>query len=108
MPRPTWHGEIWWADVEKRRPVVVASRNDPQGVRAQTTIAYVTSRIRGNRSEVRVDETDGLSGPSVINCDVLLTISKSDLHERIGRLSDQRLREFHRALRSALAIPTAE
>jgi len=108
MARSTGHGEIWWVDVEKRRPVVVASRDDRRGVREQTTVAYVSRTIRGIPSEVAVDESDGLSAPSVINCDVLVTVNKDFLVRRIGRLSDRRLRAFHQALRFALAIPRGE
>lgn len=105
MPRPTLHGEIWWAKLDKRRPVAIASRSDAQGVRRQATVATVTTRIRGIPSEVAVDEADGLAAPSVINCDDLATVEKERLVKRIGRLSDARLAELHRALRFALAIP---
>lgn len=105
MPTPTVHGEIWWAQLDKRRAVAIASRSDARGVRRQATVATVTTRIRAIASEVTLDETDGLAAPSVINCDDLATIDKARLVKRVGRLSDARLTDLHRALRFALAIP---
>lgn len=108
MARPTSHGEIWWADADKRRPVVVASRDDVRGARRRTTVAMITSTIRGIPSEVEVDQHDGLEGPSAVNCDALVTIDKSRLVRRVGRLSAPRLREFRRSLAFAFALPSHE
>ncbi len=105
MARPTLHGEIWWAEVDKRRPVIVVSRDDRRGVRRRTTVALVTSTIRAIPTEVEVGERDGLSRRSAINCDELLTIEKSRLARRIGQLSAPRLQDVHRAIAFALALP---
>jgi len=105
MPEPTYHGEIWWAMLDKRRPVVVASRDDRQGAREQATVALVTTTVRGIPSEVAVDRGDGFPRASVINCDDLATVHKAVLQERIGRLSQRQLEELHQALRFSLAIP---
>jgi mRNA interferase MazF len=99
---------VWWADLDKRRPVVIASRDDVRGVRQRTTVAAVTSTIRGIPSEVELDERDGLKGRSALNCDELVTIDKSRLVRRIGRLSEARLRDFHRGLAFALALTVAD
>lgn len=105
MAPPSAHGEIWWADLDKRRPVVIASRGDTRGARQRTTVAIVTSTVRHIPSEVALDERDGLAGPSAVNCDELVTIDKSLLVRRVGRLSEGRLREFHRAVAFALGLP---
>ena len=104
MPRGTEHGEIWWADVDKRRPVVVVSRDDPRGARMLTTVAAVTRTARGLQSEVELDKRDGLPGPCVANCDDLNTITKSRLVRRVGRLSEVKLADLHEALRFALQL----
>jgi mRNA interferase MazF len=104
MARGTRHGDVWWADADKRRPVAIASRDDARGARRRTTVATITATIRGIPSEVEVGEDEGLSARSVINCDEMVTIDKSRLVRRVGRLSDQRLRDFHRALGFALAL----
>jgi len=108
MPRAVAHGEIWWADVDKRRPVVIASRDDTSGVRHRTTVAAITTTIRQIPSEVPVGEREGLDKPSAANCDELVTLDKGRLVRRIGRLSDQRRRDFDRALAFALALPSVD
>ena len=108
MPAETAHGDIWWADLDKRRPVVIASRDDIRGMRHRTTVATITSTIRRIPSEVELDERDGLKGLSALNCDEIVTIDKSRLVRRIGRLSKQRLGEFHHALAFALALPVED
>ena len=104
MPEETAHGELWRALIGKRRTVIVVSRDDLRGVRRQTTVAVITRTIRGIPSEVLLDDRDGLSEPSVVNCDVLATIEKSRLKRRIGRLSTSKLEELHEALAFALQL----
>lgn len=104
MARPTLHGEILWATVDKRRPVVVISRDDAAGDRRRTTVATITTTIRSIPSEVPLDRSDGLDQRSVVNCDEVNTLDKARLGERIGRLSSGQLSELHRALAFALAL----
>ncbi len=104
MARPTEHGEVWLAHMDKLRPVVIASRNDLNGVRAQTTVAVVTTTVRGIPTEVTLDQRDGFDAACAINCDDLVTIEKSRLARRRGALSTVRLSEFDASLRFALQL----
>jgi mRNA interferase MazF len=104
MPRATEHGEIWWAATDKRRPVVVVSRDDVRGARTMTTVATVTARARGLPSEVSLDERDGLPRQCVVNCDDLSTILKARLERRVGRLSEPKILELDEALRFSLQL----
>ena len=104
MPRGTEHGEVWWADVDKRRPVVVVSRDDARGARTLATVAAVTRTVRGLQSEVELDERDGLPGTCVVNCDDLNTIAKARLVRRVSRLSELKMTELHEALSFALQL----
>jgi mRNA interferase MazF len=104
MPRGTEHGEIWWAVTDKRRPVLVVSRDDARGARTRSTVATITRTARGLSSEVELDERDGLPRPCVANCDVLTTIAKTRLIRRVGRLSGVKLLELDDALRFALQL----
>lgn len=104
MAKPTEHGEIWWANTDKRRRVVVASRSDVEGRRTQTTVATITSTVRGIPSEVVLDPRDGFDQLCAVNCDTLLTIDKILLERRFGALSAPRLVEFDEALRFALQL----
>ncbi len=57
------HGEVWFADVpgDKRRPVLVLSR-DPMGRILHSVIcAPITSRIRGLTTEVALGRDVGLA-----------------------------------------------
>ena len=93
------------ARVDKLRPVVIASRNDLNGVRARTTVALVTTTMRGIASEVPLDHRDGFAAACAINCDELVTINKSRLERRRGALSTTRLVEMDDAIRFALRLP---
>ena len=104
MPRPTERGEVWSARMDKVRPVVIASRNDVDGVRSRTTVAVVTKTVRGIPTEVTLDRRDGFDALCVINCDELVTIEKSRLERRRGALSSARSSEFDDALRFALQL----
>ena len=104
MPRATEHGEIWWAAADKRRPVLVVSRDDSRGARTLTTVAAITRTARGLASEVELDQRDGLPLPCVANCDDLQTIAKARLIHRVGRLTGVKLSELDDALRFALQL----
>jgi len=104
VPKPTERGEVWFARIDKLRPVVVASRNDVNGVRTRTTVAVVTTTRRGIASEVDLDHRDGFEHACAINCDELVTIDKSRLARRRGALSTSRLAELDEALRFALQL----
>jgi mRNA interferase MazF len=104
VPKPTERGEVWLAQIDTLRPVVIASRNDVNGVRARTTVAIVTTTVRGIPSEVMLDQRDGFAKASAINCDELVTINKSRLERRRGALSTARLTELDEALRFALQL----
>lgn len=104
MPRPTEHGELWEAALDKVRPVVIVSRDDVAGRREATTVAAVTSTVRGLPTEVLLDHRDGLSQLSAVNCDDLSTIRKSRLGRRIGRLSEIKIEALDDALRFALQL----
>jgi mRNA interferase MazF len=104
MPRATERGEIWWAMLDKRRPVVIVSRDDVRGARQRTTVAPVTRTMRDLASELELDQRDGLPGPCVANCDELGTIPKARLIRRVGRLSELKLVELGDAVRFALQL----
>ena len=97
-------GEIWWARIDKRRPVVLLSRNEAYPVRAMVIVAPVSTTVRGYAVEVKVGRREGLPRSGVINCDWLVTVSKSRLEERAGSLSTAKLDQLDDALRFALSL----
>lgn len=97
-------GEVWWAHVDKRRPVVLISRDEAYSVRALVLVAPVTRTTRGFAAEVKVGRAEGLPKPCVVNCDSLVTLPKVDLIERAGVLSAAKIRELDDALRFVLGL----
>ena len=78
-------GEVWLADLDKTRPVIVLTR-DPLGRLLHSVIvAPVTSTIRGLSTEVALGRDDGIRHPSVANLDNVQLLSRDRLRRRIGR-----------------------
>lgn len=100
-------GEIWWADLPPpagRRPVVLLSRDEAYAVRAQVTVAPVTTRIRHVPVEVGLGPEDGLSKQCVVNLDSMVTLPKSQLKQCIALLRPEKLRQIEAAVRFALGM----
>ena len=97
-------GEIWWARVDKRRPVVLVSRDEAYEVRAMVIVAPVSTTVRGYAVEVKVGRREGLPKSGVVNCDWLVTLPKDRLESRAGRLPAPKLAQLDDALRFALGL----
>ena len=97
-------GEIWWANVDKRRPVVLVSRHEAYALRALVIVAPATTRVRNYAVELKVGSREGLPRDCVINCDWLVTLPKGDLLERAGVLSAAKLKALDESLRFALGL----
>ena len=77
-------GEVWLADLDKTRPVIVLTR-DPLGRLLHSVIvAPVTSTIRGLSTEVPLGRDDGIRNPSVANLDNVQHLSRDRFRRRIG------------------------
>ena len=82
-------GEVWFADVpgDKKRPVLVLTR-DPLGRLLHSVIcAPITSTVRGLTTEVHLGTDAGLVSDSVANFDNAFLLSRSRLIRRLGRAS---------------------
>lgn len=78
-------GEVWLADLDKTRPVIVLTR-DPLGRLLHSVIvAPVTSTIRGLSTEVSLGCNDGIRHTAVANLDNVQLLSRDRLRRRIGR-----------------------
>ncbi len=77
--------EVWLAELDKVRPVIVMSR-DPMGTLLNAVIvAPVTSTVRGLSTEVHVGPPDGLRIECVANLDSTQLVPRSRLIRRVGR-----------------------
>jgi mRNA interferase MazF len=109
-------GEIWWASLGKpigsapgfRRPVLIVSADSFNQSRINTVIvAAITSNLRlaaapGN-VEVPIRGT-GLARPSVVNVSQIITVDRTFLTERLGKLNSEVLRRVENGLRLAFSL----
>ena len=98
-------GELWWCEPIDigRRPVVVLSRDVAIPRLHRALVAPCTTNIRGLPSEVLLEPGDDpVPRRSAVNLDSVESVSVGLLVERLGRLSDTRMREICRALEVAV------
>lgn len=88
-----------FAPPDKRRPVVVLTRDTAIGYLSSVTVAPITSTIRGVPSEVLLGEEDGMKAPCAVNLHNAITVSQQRLGRRVARLDSQRMSEICAALR---------
>jgi mRNA interferase MazF len=99
-------GDVWWCELPEvgRRPVVVLSRDAAIPRLRRALIGPCTTSIRGIPSEVPLEPTkDPIPRTSVVNLDSVESVSVGTLVERVGRLSDDRMRQVCDALAIAVA-----
>ncbi len=98
-------GELWWCEPPGigRRPVVVLSRDAAIPRLGRALVAPCTTTIRGLPSEVVLEPGDDPVGRrTAVNLDSVESAGVSLLVERIGRLSDERMRQLCDALAVAV------
>lgn len=97
--------EVWWCELADvgRRPVVVLSRDALIPRHRRALVAPCTTTIRRLVSEVVLDPTtDPVPKLSAVNLDSVESVSLGVLVERLGRLSDERMRDICKALAVAV------
>jgi len=83
---------------DKRRPVVVLTRESAIAYLSAVTVAPITSTIRDVPSEVRLTEADGMKGACAVNLHHVVTVSKAHMGRRVAVLSQERMKEICAAL----------
>lgn len=94
-------GEVWWAELPQigRRPIVVLTRDVAIPRLGRALVAPCTTTIRGLPSEVVLEPGDDpIPRRSAVNLDSVESMSVAVLVERLGVLSDDRMREVCAAL----------
>lgn len=98
-------GDVWWCELPEigRRPVVVLSRDAAIPRLRRALIGPCTTTVRGIPTEVLLEPPeDPIPLVSVVNLDSVESVSVGTLVERLGRLSDGRMREICEALEIAV------
>ena len=91
-----------FASPDRKRPVVVLTRDAALGYLSTVTVAPVTSSIRGAPSEVILNEEDGMKAPCAVNLHNAVTVPQQRLGKRVAQLSSARMNEICAALRFSL------
>jgi len=101
VARELSRGEIWlftFSPPDKRRPVLVLTRQEVIPYLSTVLVAPITSTIRGAPSEVVVGFDEGLRHESAVNLDHVQTVPKDQLRQFVGTLGRHKMGQVCRAL----------
>ena len=101
------HAEIRWykfQQPDKKRPVLILTRNSIIDYLNEITIAPITSTIRDIPTEVYLNEIDGLQKECVINFDHIQTVSKEKIGTLITRLDENKMKEVKKSILFAFGL----
>ena len=100
-------GEIRWyrfRPPDKRRPVLILTRDTILEYLREVTIAPITSTIRDIPSEVFLSGQDGMPKDCAINCDHIQTVSKGKIGSLVTTLSREKMKQVREAILFALNL----
>lgn len=100
-------GEIRWYNFrrsEKRRPVLILTRDSILQYLGEVAVAPVTTTIRDIPSEVFLGKQDGMPRDCAVNCDHIQTVSKGKIGSLVTGLAPSKMEEVARAIAFALSL----
>lgn len=100
-------GEIRWyrfKKPDKRRPVMILTRDSALEYLGEVTVAPITTTIRDIPTEVVLTEEEGMPQMCCINLDHIQTVSKAKIGAFITTLNEQQLLQVREALLFALGF----
>jgi mRNA interferase MazF len=109
-------GEVWWADMPEpsasepgfRRPVLILQSNEFNQSRINTIVAAViSSNMKLGLAPGNVTlgkKSAGLDRESVINVSQLITLDKSFLNDRVGKIPGTKMQAVDEGVRLVLAL----
>ncbi|MFC1499024.1 type II toxin-antitoxin system PemK/MazF family toxin [Verrucomicrobiota bacterium] len=100
-------GEIRWykfAHPDKKRPVLILTRDSILEYLGEVTVAPVTSTVREIPSEVTLSKEDGMMRTCAINCDHIQTIAKGRIGSCVTTLSNGKMNRVTKAIGFALNL----
>lgn len=100
-------GDVRWyrfARPDKRRPVVVLTRDSAIRYLGELTVAPITPTVREIPSEVALDETDGMPRACAVNLDHVQTVSRGKVEGRITALPPAKMEAVREALLFAVGF----
>jgi len=100
-------GEVRWyrfPQPNKRRPVLVLTRDSALELLSDVTVAPITSTIRDIPTEVVLGEIDGMPRECAVNLDHIQTVPQGKIGAVITRLSPGQMEHVRSALLFALGF----
>lgn len=100
-------GDIRWykfTKPNKKRPVLVLTRDSIIQYLGEVTVAPITSTIRDIPSEVFLSTDDGMRNDCAVNCDHIQTVSKGKIDGLITTLPAKKMKQVGKAIKFALDI----
>lgn len=97
------HGQVWWADLDKVRPVIVLTRRRVASQLARVLVAPITTTVRGLATEVPLGAAEGVQDNSVASLDNVQLVPTECLLRRAGRVDPARWPEFCTAMAKVMA-----
>ena len=89
---------------DKKRPVLILTRDSALEFLGEVTVAPITSTIRDIPSEVLLTKADGVPRDFVVNLDHLQTVSKGKIGSLIATLSASKMQQLRPGLLFALGF----
>lgn len=93
-----------FAQPDKKRPVVILTRDSVLEYLGEATVAPITRTVRGIPSEVPLGLDDGMPEPCAVNLDHVQTVARSRLGALVTTLPLSRMAEIREALLFALGF----
>lgn len=92
------------AQLDKRRPVLILTRELVRPHLSRVTVVPITSTARGLSTEVQVGRANGLDHGGVVSCDNIVTVPKSALGPQCGYLLPAQEAELTAAVLAAFDL----
>ena len=100
-------GEVRWYTFkapDKRRPVLILTRDSILPHLGEVTVAPLTTTIRDIPTEVVLTPADGVPEECAVNCDHIQTVAQARVGKLITTLSSIQMEQVSRAVNFALEL----
>ena len=100
-------GEVRWyvfSRSDKRRPVLILTRDSALDFLGEVTVAPITTTIRDIPSEILLTKADGMPRDCAVNFDHLQTVAKGKIGSLIATLSSNKMQQMRAGVLFALGF----
>jgi mRNA interferase MazF len=100
-------GDVYWytfKEPDKRRPVLILTRDSAIHFLTSLTVAPITTTIRAIPTEVILSQADGVFADCAVNLDNIQTVQRAKVGAFITHLSLHRMRAVRKAIEFALGF----